>query len=128
LGKLLARLLRFRRKTQANAANAGSDINDYRAVSIVPTQASCIDARQLRNVRYLLREAPRLPLSQCPLRAGCTCSYRKFADRRTADDRRDIADSSGRWFVGEDRRRSRGRRATDHHLSRIEMTWPNKKS
>jgi hypothetical protein len=126
LGNLLARLLRRARKTPAIVADEGDGSNDYRAVSIVPTQASCIDARRVRNVRYLLREAPRLPLSQCPLRASCPCRYRKFQDRRTGD-RRDIA-ASGRWFMGEDRRRSGGRRASDHHLSRIELTWPNKKS
>jgi hypothetical protein len=74
-----------------------------------------------------LHEAPRLPLPQCPQRATCSCSYRKYADRRTSD-RRDITMSSGRWYMGEDRRKSGGRRATDHHLSRIELTWPNKKS
>lgn len=126
MGKLLARLLRIGRKTSANATDVCNDSRDYRAVSVVPMQMACVEARRLRNVRYLLHEAPRLPLPQCPQRATCSCRYRKFSDRRTAD-RRDIA-ASGRWYMGEDRRRSGGRRASDHHLSRIELNWPRKKS
>jgi hypothetical protein len=124
LAKLLARLLRFGRKAPMPAADQIAHIADYRAVSIVPTQSSCVEARRLRRHRYLLSEAPRLPLTQCPQRLTCTCSYRKFPDRRVTE-RRDIA-ASGRWFMGDDRRKSSGRRSTDHHLSRIEMTWSHR--
>jgi hypothetical protein len=125
----LTRLLRFRRKAPARAATpADEHIADYRAVSIVPTQSSCAEARRLRKRRFLSSEAPRLPLQQCPQRLTCQCRYRKFPDRRVVE-RRDLA-SSGRWLMGtgirEDRRKSSGRRATDHHLSRIEITWPHR--
>jgi hypothetical protein len=76
-------------------------------------------------VRFLLDEAPRLPLRECPQQLTCTCCYRKFPDRRTAD-RRDIA-SSGRWYSGAERRKSDGRRATDHHLAPIHISWPRPK-
>ncbi|MEJ0035393.1 MAG: hypothetical protein WDO68_04835 [Gammaproteobacteria bacterium] len=124
MGKLLTRFLRFRRKSSAPIAGHDTHVADYRAVSIVPMQSACAEARRLRRSRYLLNEAPRLPLSQCPQPLTCSCSYRKFPDRRVAE-RRDIA-ASGRWFMGQDRRKSSGRRATDHHLSRIEMTWPDR--
>ena len=122
---LFARLLRLRRKAPVPDANPDLHDADYRAVSIVAPQASCREARRLRHIRFLLDEVPRLPLSECPQRLTCTCSYRKFPDRRLTE-RRDIA-SSSRWFAGDDRRKSDGRRATDHHLSRIDIPWPGRK-
>jgi hypothetical protein len=125
LATLFARLLRLRSKAGAPVEAHCAHAADYRAVSIVPTQTSCREARQLRHMRFLLNEAPRLPLRECPQQLSCTCSYRKFPDRRIAD-RRDIA-SSGRWYTGAERRKSDGRRATDHHLSPIEIPWPHRK-
>ena len=119
-----SRLLRFRRKGPARVADHVMHVADYRAVSIVPTPSSCREARQLRGIRFLLNEAPRLPLSQCPQRLTCSCSYRKYPDRRMAE-RRDIA-SSGRWYNGDDRRKSSGRRASDHRLARIDINWTHR--
>jgi hypothetical protein len=124
LARFFARLLRFRRKTRAPAADHDTQVADYRAVSIVPTQASCREARRLRGVRFLLSRAPRLPLPECPQRLTCSCRYRKFPDRRIVE-RRDIA-SSGRWFMGDDRRKTNGRRASDDRLSRIEIPWSHR--
>jgi hypothetical protein len=84
----------------------------YHAVAIVPKVSSCPEAKARGGIRYLSREAPVLPLPDCPWPERCHCRFEKFDDRRQ-DDRRDIA-SSGRWFAGEERRRvPRGRRATD---------------
>jgi hypothetical protein len=124
LGKLLARLLRFGRKSPMPVAYRATHVADYRAVSIVPAPGACAEARRLRRARYLLNEAPRLPLPECSQPLTCSCSYRKYPDRRVAE-RRDIA-ASGRWYMGDDRRKSNGRRATDHHLSRIEITWSHR--
>jgi len=124
LGKLLTRLMGFGRKASTQSAHHDTGGRDYRAVSIVPNASACADAKRLRRFRYLSSEAPRLPLPQCPQPLTCSCSYSKFPDRRSAE-RRDIA-SSGRWYMGLDRRKSSGRRATDHHLARIEITWPHR--
>jgi hypothetical protein len=124
LGKLLTRWLQFGRKDSAGSAHPEPHAADYRAVSIVSRAGSCAEAKQKRGVRYLLSEVPRLPLPTCPDPLTCPCSYRKFADRRVTQ-RRDIA-SSGRWYMGLDRRKSSGRRASDHHLSRIEINWPHR--
>jgi hypothetical protein len=84
----------------------------YHAVAIVPKIASCAQAKARAGVRYLSREAPPLPLPNCPWPERCHCRFDKFEDRRQGD-RRDIA-SSGRWWAGEERRRvPRGRRLTD---------------
>jgi hypothetical protein len=125
LATLFARLLRLRRKSSAPVVHHHAHETDYRAVSIVPTQTSCREARRLRHMRFLLDEAPRLPLRECPQQLTCSCTYRKFPDRRVAD-RRDIA-SSGRWYNGAERRKSDGRRAADHHLAPIDIPWPRPK-
>jgi hypothetical protein len=114
---LLDRLLGRRAKPGWDA-DVDAQATDFRAVSIVPTQKSCVAAKRLRLRRYLVREAPQVPLPGCPNRSSCECRYRKFPDRRV-DDRRDIV-ASGRWYTGTERRRSPGRRASDI-TSRIEM-------
>ena len=124
LGNLFARLLGLRRKSAAPLACLDTPPTDYRAVSIVPTQASCAEARRLRKKRYLSSEAPRLPLPQCAQPLSCKCRYRKYPDRRV-DERRDIA-GSGRFFMGQDRRKSNGRRATDDRAARIDITWSHR--
>jgi hypothetical protein len=124
LGRLLTRLLHLGRKEAKLPARRDQHGEDYRAVSIVPHAGSCAEARRLRQIRYLTSEVPRLPLPQCSQPLECTCSYRKYPDRRTAE-RRDIG-STARWYMGLDRRKSSGRRSTDHPLSRIEISWPHR--
>jgi hypothetical protein len=74
---------------------------------------ACAAARQLKNVRALSAEAPRLPLANCDCPGTCRCTYRHHDDRRAgprrARDRGKLADP---WAMT-DRRRSIGRRETD---------------
>jgi len=56
--------------------------NPWHAVSIVPGIACCGAARESFGVRHLSRDVPpKLPLRGCDI-ATCTCSYRKYPDRR----------------------------------------------
>jgi len=75
---------------------------DYRAISIERCAHCQAIARDLAGKRYLLREAPRLPLSSSA--ANCTCKYRKHPDRREEDRRLLGETGTYRWFGGEDRR------------------------
>jgi len=60
--------------------------------------------------RYLLRDAPRLPLTGCSLSGQCTCKFRKHADRRD-DERRMLGTATiGTWYAGTERRSARCRR------------------
>lgn len=87
--------------------------NRWSAVSIVCTSASCAAAQALKGRRYLSADAPRLPLTDCPLSETCPCVYRKYADRR-AGPRREAEDSGLRRSSPQpERRRNRGRRSTD---------------
>jgi hypothetical protein len=85
----------------------------YHAVSVVGGPSACAAAKELKNVRVLSAEAPRLPLDNCDRPDTCKCAYQKYNDRR-GENRR--ADGRG-WPLGSqkasDRRRSVGRRETD---------------
>jgi hypothetical protein len=85
---------------------------DYRAVSLAPNSACHAAAKDVAGKRYLLREAPRLPLPACATPATCSCKYRKHAERRDADRRLLGSTETTRWFAGSERRTRRMRRAT----------------
>lgn len=85
----------------------------WHAVSIVARGAACEQAIALRDRRFLSKEAPRLPLPECPFGNRCKCLYRHHGDRRAGPRR--SADASGlrRTRTTDERRAGRGRRAND---------------
>jgi hypothetical protein len=84
---------------------------DYRAVSLAPDSACQAVAKDVVGQRYLLREAPRLPLPACATPATCSCRYRKHADRRDNDRRLLGATECTRWYSGTERRGRSARRS-----------------
>lgn len=54
----------------------------WKAVAILAADVACEAAKQLRGKRFLSRNAPRLPLSECTRQTQCECKYRHLADRR----------------------------------------------
>jgi hypothetical protein len=91
-----------------NPAHAGGD---YRAVSLAPSIECYAAAKDVAGKRYLLREAPHLPLVDCTMPAKCSCKFRKHADRRDGDRRLFGEAETSRWFAGSERRERRGRRS-----------------
>ena len=91
-------------------ANSASD---FRAVEIAPSIMSCSAAMQATGRSYLLREAPRLPLTGCTMPTKCLCKFRKNADRRDSDRRLFGATETNRWFVGVECRQREGRRSAE---------------
>ncbi len=85
---------------------------DFRAVSIASSGARCAAAKQSADTRYLMREAPRLPLAACTMQAGCTCRFRKVSDRRDGDRRLFGGTGTNRWYTGNESRQRQGRRST----------------
>ena len=90
-------------------AHAGGD---YRAVSIAPSMECYAAAKDVAGKRYLMREAPQLPLVNCTSPENCSCKFRKHADRRDGDRRLLGEEETDRWFSGSERRARRGRRLT----------------
>jgi hypothetical protein len=92
--------------------------NPWHAVGISVGKPCCHASAAVRNVRYLSREAPTLPLMGCNQSKQCLCKYRHFSDRRRGP-RRDVErfeKKLSRPIVSasiKERRVSRGRRATD---------------
>lgn len=83
----------------------------FRAVSIVPSIMCCTAAMHATQRRYLLHQAPRLPLSACTMPKHCSCKFRKNADRRDSDRRLFGATETNRWFAGLESRRRTVRRS-----------------
>jgi len=123
LGKLLASIPGLFGRSERAHLRRSQHIhvtNPWHAVGIVPTKPGCLACANLKNVRFLAREAPPLPLKDCGNPAFCKCVYRHFADRRSGPRR-----AADRWTfqsshpalapraVRENRRQTAGRRATD---------------
>jgi len=95
-------------------APAKKPVNPWHAVAIAPGPRACAAAGKLRDVRFLSREAPPLPLKACDS-AQCTCRYEHFDDRRKGPRRaHELGVSIDGYEGGEQRNPSkRGRRKTD---------------
>ena len=94
---------------------ANSSGGEYAAVSIHTARNGCPAAERVRGNRFLVREAPRLPLAECNW-SKCQCTYAHHYDRRTGNgDRRRHRES----FAGTDRRDSFGRREADLAMADI---------
>ena len=84
----------------------------YRGVEIRCAEEACDAAKAERGKRYLSKDAPNLPLSQCDRRERCDCRYRHHEDRRAKEDRRGASPTIAK-HVETERRSKVGRRAED---------------
>lgn len=97
---------------------AGKQEPEMRAVPLRPFQSvsihrgleCCQMAKKLSEHRFLVRDAPALPLGGCTMRATCQCRYLKHKDRRTEPRRLMDFGLSTRLFDGRERRGRGGRR------------------
>ena len=96
-----------------SVSSGRSSKKHWHAVSLVPRGAACEQALALGGRRFLSREAPRLPLPDCPVADRCSCVYRHHPDRRAGPRRSE--DETGRRSTRatDERRAGRGRRAKD---------------
>lgn len=101
--------LTARRGTAGNTA-----ANPWAAVSALPKGYCCAAVQALKFRRFLAREAPRFPLTDCNIPGQCACGYRKYDDRRAGPRRsEELTGMVRRKVGGEERRNRRGRRQTD---------------
>ncbi|MCZ6642585.1 MAG: hypothetical protein O7F71_13485 [Gammaproteobacteria bacterium] len=84
----------------------------FDAVSIKAKLNPCDAAAILQCERFLVDEAPPLPLSVCTHPHACECEYEHFDDRRTAK-RRTWDQGSPPVQFNDDIRHGVGRRVTD---------------
>jgi hypothetical protein len=63
---------------------------NYKSASIHPGENCCQAIREFGKTRFLVEEAPRLPLERCDRIGECLCKYDNYPDRRNGDDRRNV--------------------------------------
>jgi hypothetical protein len=106
----------FKPKVSAKAQNAKHSETrsaKYCAVEIRCTDDACGAAKAERGKRYLSKEAPTFPLSECDRRDRCDCRYRHHEDRRGKGDRRGAGPLTLGQRTDVERRGKVGRRAED---------------
>jgi len=92
-------------------AKKSGGLNRYQAVSIVHAGKCCAAVKSLAGQRFLVCNAPSLPLPACSVSSQCKCSFQKYGDRR--DDDRRLPGEMTKWYGGTEKRRTRGRRRVD---------------
>jgi hypothetical protein len=117
------KVTKIERATGTRAASSTNIhvINPWHAVGVSPGKPSCRASLVARSTRYLSQEAPSLPLYDCTQPKSCTCRYKHYSDRRSGPRRRTDSDlyknalsrHVGAKLTIDERRRSKGRRATD---------------
>lgn len=89
----------------------------YRAVSVQPGGHACPVVLRLEGERFLVSDAPSLPLGGCS-RGPCECRYQHHGDRRMALRRYTDRPVFPTHHAGPERRlKIAGRRAADAHKS-----------
>ena len=83
----------------------------FQSVEIRVGMHACAEARKLAGERFLVSDAPPLPLAGCPA-ARCTCTYKKLSDRRE-EGRRWSDEGLGVTIFNAKERRSGGDRRGD---------------
>jgi hypothetical protein len=88
--------------------------DSWHAVGILPRGKACEHALALAGTRFLSKDAPPLPLPDCPNGGSCTCVYQHFADRRQGPRRAaEMEDGMRGSRPNTERRIGRGRRKQD---------------
>ena len=89
-------------------------IPTFPAVEIDPGLNDCCDVvGRLRGRRFLMTNAPPIPLPGCNMKK-CNCRYARFKDRRQETRRGDDFGITNAMFTASDKReKSGGRRAED---------------
>ena len=90
----------------------GNSVNPYHAVSVIPGDNACAAAYRFAGQRFLSRQAPRLPLPTCDA-PRCECRFKHHKDRRGSPRRSSDMGMMAGTYAGTERRRTRGRRASD---------------
>jgi hypothetical protein len=110
---LIATLLARLGKAKPTKIVVAKQLRLFQSISILHGTVSCASARKISGYRFLAKNSPQLPLSECTMRATCDCRYTKHNDRR--NDSRRLVDFGVKpiLFAARERRAMRGRRTKD---------------
>ena len=104
-------LARFSKRKEPPAATGS--LRPFQAISIYRGLICCEIARKFSEYRFLVRDAPALPLAGCSMSKTCQCKYIKHRDRRSEPRRLIDFGVAARLFDGRERRARGGRRSGD---------------
>ena len=105
-------LARFSSRKEPPAVSG--PLRPFQAILIYRGLICCDMARKFSDHRFLVRDAPPLPLAGCSLAKTCQCKYIKHRDRRAEPRRLIDFGVAQRLFDGRERReRGGGRRSKD---------------
>ncbi len=98
----------------------GAPAGPYHSVTIKSLRSSCVTARALKDIRFLSREAPALPLEDCDV-ATCSCRYEHHPDRRGGPRRgAEMGAAKIPSMSGEEKRLERDRRSTSEVINQYD--------
>jgi len=98
----------------------GAPAGPYHSVTIKSLRSSCVTARALKDIRFLSREAPALPLEDCDV-ATCSCRYEHHTDRRGGPRRgAEMGAAKIPSMSGEEKRLERDRRSTSEVINQYD--------
>jgi hypothetical protein len=105
------------RVTKKTAESAVGTRLPYHAISCRSGAGNCAAVEALKDQRFLVEDAPQLPLADCTSSERCKCKYLHHEDRRdTDDDRRALYGIKSEFYEytsKQDRRVKNGRRESD---------------
>ena len=108
------------RTVSGRKAKANSTHMPYQAVSIMTPKTCCQSAASIEGRKYLVADAPRLPLAACD-HENCKCGYLRHSDRREDEqERRGPPGLKSQLYTlesGRERRAARGRRWADYSMA-----------
>ena len=85
----------------------------FQSISIHRGMVCCATAKKVDGYRFLYKNAPQLPLSECTMPSACKCRYEKYDDRRSGPRRSSDIGLKQVLFSAAERRRTGGRRKKD---------------
>jgi hypothetical protein len=110
---LAALLARFTGKRTPAVKKAAVPSRPFQAIGVYHGTVCCSAAKKAEGSRFLARNAPPLPLTDCSMRTKCECRYIKFHDRRGSSRRLMEFGLRETLFDAAERRKKRGRRSKD---------------
>lgn len=105
-------------KSSIKKKSANKLKGEFAAVSVRFTPNACEAVKQLQGQRFLSKDAPLMPLQECPRRNICNCFYDYHEDRRENDERSDFNVAFG-ILPNYDEDENKHRRWYDHEVKKV---------
>lgn len=104
-------LTRVRASPGSGKSEQAEAKSKHAGLEFVPDKHCCDAATAMGSRRFLISEAPKVPLATCSDPGLCRCKYRNVDDRRAGDDRRSVVGALSRDMpIGDERTNKRAGR------------------